>query len=258
MSSQGDSLRGRLLTACLRLFLVAPAVLPVGCVFLSTQHDHRFTVPTPLAPNHVLILGFMGGLDRWDDATRGVRKLALRLRSTQLPGVHVETVENAKRELAITLIRHALDRNGDNHLEPHERSSARLVLYGKSFGGAAVIKMARELAKMDVPVLLTVQVDSVGVGDATVPPNVQRAANLFQADGFFIRGEPKIQAQDPRRTQILGNFEFGYRDRVIDLSDVPWHKKVFRVAHAKMDADPVVWQKVEALILDVIAQAARP
>jgi hypothetical protein len=80
-----------------------------------------------------------------------------------------------------------------------------LILYGQSFGGAAVVKLARELEVMGVPVLLTVQVDSVGRGDGIIPANVARAANLFQRNGLFIRGEPKIRAQDPSRTTIIGN-----------------------------------------------------
>jgi hypothetical protein len=39
----------------------------------------------------VLIIGFMGGREAWDNHQRGVRKLALKLRSMNLPGVHVET-----------------------------------------------------------------------------------------------------------------------------------------------------------------------
>ena len=127
-----------------------------------------------------------------------------------------------------------------------------MILYGQSFGGAAVVKLAKQLKKMDVPVLLTVQVDSVGWGDAVIPSNVRRAANLFQPNGLIIRGEPKIRAQDPQKTAILGNFRFDYRNKKIDLSEVSWFKKIFRTAHTKMDHDPEVWAKVEELILSVI------
>jgi hypothetical protein len=101
---------------------------------------------------------------------------------------------------------------------------------------------------MDVPVLLTVQVDSVGRNDGLIPANVARAANLFQRNGRLIRGEPEICAEDPARTMIIGNFEFDYRDRKIDLSEVSWLKKLFRTAHTRMDFDPAVWAKVEELI----------
>jgi hypothetical protein len=206
-----------------------------------------------LPTNEYLIIGFMGGRDRWNDDTRAVRKLALKLRSMNLPGVHVETVENKERHLAIELIRNALDHNQNGIVDGHEPASVHLILYGHSFGGAAVVKAAKQLKKMNVPVLLTIQIDSVGWGDAVIPSNVARAANLFQRNGLVIRGEPKIRPEDPQKTEILGNFEFDYRHKHIDLSQVPWHKKIIRVAHTKMEHDPEVWAKVEELILNAIS-----
>jgi hypothetical protein len=161
-------------------------------------------------------------------------------------------VENRKRHLALDLIRRAFDRNHDGQLDAQERAGVRLILYGQSFGGAAVVKLARELERIGAPVLLTVQVDSVGRGDGIIPANVARAANLFQKNGLFIRGEPKIRAQDPSRTTIIGNFEFDYRNKKIDLSEVSWMKKLFRAAHTKMDFDPAVWALVEELIIKEI------
>lgn len=201
----------------------------------------------------MLVVGFMGGRESWDNRQRGVRKLALRLRSMNLPGVHVETVENKKRRMAVELIRNAFDRDRDGRLDVRERASARVIVYGQSFGGAAVVKLARQLKKMDVPVLLTLQVDSVGRGDKVIPSNVARAANLFQRDGLIIKGEREIRPEDPSRTTIIGNFKFDYSRKKIDLAEVSWLKRLFRTAHTKMDHDPEVWALVERTILDVIA-----
>jgi hypothetical protein len=219
-----------------------------GCVFVRGQRYHHFTTPTPLEENRVLILGFLGGREPWDNPKRNVRRLALELREQYPAQVRVETVENRKRRLALELIRRTFDRNQDGTLDTQERAAVRLILYGQSFGGAAVVKLARQLRAMDVPVLLTVQVDSVGRDDHLIPANVARAANLFQRNGRLIRGEPEIRAADPARTRIIGNFEFDYRDRKIDLSEVSWLKKLFRTAHTRMDFDPAVWAKVEELI----------
>jgi hypothetical protein len=154
--------------------------------------------------------------------------------------------------LAIELIRKAFDRNRDGMLDAQERRSVRVILYGMSFGGAAVVKLARQLQAMDVPVLLAVQVDSVGRGDAIIPPNVAAAANLYQTDGALIRGERTIRAEDPSKTVILGNFHFRYAGQTVDLSSIPWYKIIFRRAHAKMNADPNVWEKVRELIMAAI------
>lgn len=194
----------------------------------------------------------MGGREPWNNDDRSVRKLALKLRARNHPETKVETVENKKRALAIELVSNAFDRNRDGKLDQRERAAIRLIVYGQSFGGAAVVKLARQLKKMDVPLLLTVQIDSVGRGDGIIPSNVASAANLFQGNGWFIRGEPEIRAEDPARTTILGNVKFDYSHKRIDISKVSFLKKAFRVAHTRMEYDPEVWAKVEELILESI------
>jgi hypothetical protein len=223
-------------------------------LFFYRQRYESFTTPTPLAPDEYLVIGFLGGLEAWDAHDQGVRKVALKLRARNLPGVHVETVEDRKRALALELIGRAFDHERDGILDEQERRSARLILYGMSFGGAAVVKLARQLQALDIPVLLTIQVDSVGWDDEVIPSNVRAAANLYQTDGLFVRGERAIRAEDPAKTAILGDFRFTYRDRKIDLSAVPWYKLIFRVPHSRMNADAEVWAKVEALILDAMPE----
>jgi hypothetical protein len=227
-----------------------------ACALRSQRYEY-FQTRTPLEPNHYLIIGFLGGREPWNHPNRGVTRLAQRLRERNLPGVHVETVENTKRGLALRLIQNALDRDRNGQLSEEERRNARVILYGQSFGGAAVVKLARQLQQLDVPVLLTVQVDSVGVGDAVIPANVRAAANLYEREGLFVHGEPEIRAADPQKTRILGNFLFRYKGKNIRVSDVMWIKRVFMTAHTKMDFDPEVWARVERLILETL-QAPPP
>ena len=219
-----------------------------GVLACSSQRWEHFTIPTPIAAEDTLIIGFHGGRDAWDNGKVGVGRMASRLRELKLPRTHVQTVENTKRDLALRFVRAAFDRNQDGNLDEAERTSARIILYGESFGGAAVVKFARQLQELHVPVLLTVQVDSVGRNDEVIPANVRAAANLYQRNGRFIRGPQEIRAQDPQRTQILGNFRYDYAESKIDISDLPWHKTFLRRDHARMDRDPRVWQRVEELI----------
>ncbi len=225
-----------------------------GCVFFHGQRYYHFTSRTPLNDGHILVLGFMGGREPWDNDQRNVRKLALKLRALNLPHIHIETVENKKRDLAVQLIHNAFDRNRDGRLDEQECATTRLIIYGQSFGGAAVVKLAHQLKQLGIPILLTVQVDSVGRGDNIIPANVSRAANLFQSNGIFIKGEKAIRAEDTSKTAILTNYQFDYRNKKIDLSEVSWTKKIFRVAHTKMEYDPEVWAKVEELILKEIGR----
>jgi hypothetical protein len=52
-----------------------------GCVFARGQRYNNFTTPTPVEEDKVLILGFLGGREPWDNPHRNVRKLALKLRA---------------------------------------------------------------------------------------------------------------------------------------------------------------------------------
>jgi hypothetical protein len=254
--SDGQMGRGRLTGNPARVCsgLVLGLVLSTGNTLVHGQRYQDFITKTPLKESHVLIIGFMGGRESWDNDERGVRKLALKLRAMNFPAVHVETIENTKRRRALELIRNALDRDRNGQLDRNEKISARLILYGQSFGGAAVVKLARQLKELGVPVLLTVQVDSVGRGDKTIPSNVARAANLFQRNGLIIKGEREIRPENPDKTTIVGNFKFDYNKKKINLSEASWLQRLFLTAHTKMDHDPEVWSLVEKLILDVVSK----
>jgi hypothetical protein len=233
----------RLVVVCLYIFLGLP---------LRAQSIKDFQTPTPLPKNDVLVLGFLGGWEPWDNENRGVRKLALQLREQRLPGVHVETISNHKRDLALELITKALDSNTNGSLEPDERGAHRIILYGQSFGGAAVVKLARQLERLEVPVQLTVQVDSVGWSDSVIPGNVAAAANFYQAHWFTVRGEREIRAARPERTRIIENTRFNYSKKNPRHSPDSWFRRKFGGGHAWMDADPAVWARVEKLILDAL------
>ncbi|MCL5289178.1 MAG: hypothetical protein M1453_14430 [Acidobacteria bacterium] len=237
------------------LVIFASTAAKVGPTALSPQKFSDFTTSTPIPEGDTLVIGFLGGWEKWNEPKRGVRKFAMRLRAKNLPGVHIETAENHRREIALELVKKAFDRDADGTLSEAEAASARLIVFGQSFGGAAVNKLCKELKPLGVPVLLAVQIDSVGVDDAEVPSNVRRAANFFQRDDyFFIRGERQLRAEDATRTEILGNYRLKYRGKKIDLSDGRWYQKIFRNAHVKMEQDPDLWAKVEELILAQIQE----
>ena len=164
-----------------------PAALVLPAALLAAAPHGRFqrsdwSAPIPLPRGSMLVVGFLGAWERWDDDRRSVRRLALRLRERNVPGLFVETAGNHDRRLVKRLLIESLDQNGDGRISADEASSVALVFYGQSFGGAAAVYLARDLARYGVPVRLTVQVDSVGRRDHLIPANVSRALNLFQRD----------------------------------------------------------------------------
>ena len=224
------------------------------CTFqAAAQRFTQLTSPVPLPPGSTLVIGFLGGYDRWNDDHRSVRQLVLKLRGR--PGIYAESISNHNRTVALKLIRNALDTNRNGHLDPEEKADARIILFGQSWGGAASVATARELQKLGISVLLTVQIDSVGVHDGIIPKNVMAAANFYQHDLFTtIHGQSNIRAADPAKTTILGNFKMSYSSRDVDLSNASVRRRIFGGSHTKMELDPVVWSRVEQYISDAIAR----
>jgi hypothetical protein len=226
-------------------------LMALVCGSACAQKLSDMTTPTPLPAGSTLVIGFLGGYEPWDDPHRSVRQLVLQLH--QRPGVYAESISNHHRKVAFELIRRALDTNHDGKLDVHERAAARIILFGQSWGGGAAIMTARDLESLGIPVLLTVQVDSVGLRDGLIPANVRAAVNFYQHDPLTIQGRAEIRAADPTRTRILGDFEASYRARTVDESNASWPRKTLGGSHAKMELDPEVWKRVEGFISDAIA-----
>ena len=238
-----DARRRRTLVAMHWLFLhlVVNASFP-----LAAQSASQLSTPQPVPAGSTLVIGFLGGWERWNDEHRSVRKLTLRLRET--PGVHAESFANHRVRTAEHLVRRALDTNRDGKLDSTEKAQARIILYGQSLGGNAVVKMARKLNAWGVPVLLTAQVDSFGVRDGVIPPNVRSAVNYYQREHLTVRGQTEIRAADPARTHVIGNFRMHYPLLLPFPQPDEWHRKIFGGAHARMEADPLLWAQVELII----------
>jgi len=207
-----------------------------------------------------MVIGFVGGFIRHNDPVHSEVQLAARLRKAYPAGVDVETFESYRGESAKKKILSLLDANHDGELSPEEKQSARIILYGHSWGASEAITVARELQTDGVPVLLTAQVDSVaklGQNDSVIPANVAEAVNFYQPDGL-VRGQSKIRAADPARTKIIGNFRSDYKDLPYACGRYPWYDRFFVRTHTQIECDQNVWKQVEALIRRELPAAAVP
>jgi pimeloyl-ACP methyl ester carboxylesterase len=210
-------------------------------------------VTTDRAPadnSQTIIIGFLGGFVSRNSPVRSEVKMAEQLRAAYPGSAHVETFENRRRNDAYRQILKfiAADREGAPSEEQKRR--ARIILYGHSWGGTAAVALARRLQRDGIPVLLTVQIDSVkhlGVDDSIIPANVAKAANFYQTGGL-LRGRKEIRAADPSRTRILGNYRYDYATNPVECHGYPFWDRWFTKSHMQIECDPKVWGAVESLI----------
>ncbi len=205
---------------------------------------------TPTSAPSAILVGFMGGFVGRNDAIHNEVQLAKRLSEAYPSILQVRMYENRRGGQALHEILRLLDTDNSGSLSAEERRDARIAIFGHSWGGSETVTLARALAGDGIPVLLTVQVDSVqkpGEDDARIPANVLQAINFYQSAGL-IHGRSKILAADASRTEILGNFRSDYKSRQVSCEGYPWFARVFMKPHIEIESDPVVWRQVETLI----------
>jgi len=244
------------------------ALARVLCFFLPVAVGYAeisIFEPTPVTANQgaasppAMVIGFVGGFVKHDNAAHSTVQVIRRLRKQYAAGVYVEAFENRNRKKAYQEIRQRLDRNHDGTLSIEEKQNARIVIFGHSWGASETVTLARKLEQDGIPVLLTIQVDSVskiGQNDTVIPANVGQAVNFYQPDGI-VHGRAAIRAADPDRTEIVGNFRFDYKASPIRCEGYPWFDRVLVKAHTEIECDPRVWNQVEALIYSKVPPEAR-
>ena len=239
----------------------------VGLVllFLSFVVRLRAGSPVPAAPiqnlpaSPAIVIGFVGGFVRHDARAHSTVQVVEHLRNECPDGVYVQSFANRKRKQAYQEILQRLDRDRDGTLSETEKKSARIVIFGHSWGASETVALARQLEQNGIPVLLTIQVDSVaklGQNDAVIPANVEQAVNFYQPDGI-VHGRPQIRAADATRTEILGNFRYDYKANPVHCEGYPWFDNILVKAHTEIECDPKVWSKVESLIYSKLSPETR-
>lgn len=227
-----------------------------GFLVISIFYSGGLKISAPSGPAEIpadspaIVIGFVGGFIKHNDPVHVEVQMAARLRKEYGASVVVDTFENRNGDKAYQEILTVLDVNQDGTLSSEEKRNARIILYGHSWGASETIALARRLEKDGIPVLLTVQVDSVaklGENDEVIPSNVAQAVNFYQLEGFF-HGEQKIRAADANHTQILGNFRFSYAASPYNCTNFPWYARILMKAHTQIECDSKVWNQVESLI----------
>lgn len=188
----------------------------------------------------IIAIGFVGGFVRHDDPRHAEVRFAEYLRGRYGPNIDVEVFGNHSEGSAFRYVLSSLA-NG----EP-----ANIIIFGHSWGGTETVRLARALQQKHIPVLLTIQVDSIakpGQENFTIPANVANAVNFYQSTGL-LHGRAGIFAKDPDRTKIVGNFEMTYKDHSINCDEFPWYSRFFTRSHIEIENDPRVWKQAALLI----------
>src|SRR5580700_6677571 len=214
---------------------------PVDSVALRSQSTS--------APSSIVI-GFVGGFVSHDNFRHGPVRLAQRIQRSAPKNTYVGVFENRRRKSAYDTVMRLLDIDHDGGLSPEEKTRARIIVFGHSWGAAAAVLLARDLQKAGVSVLLTVQVDSVAKvwqNDSVIPGNVAEAVNFYQPHGI-LHGRAKITAADPAKTEILGNYRIDYKKNPVACTDESRVERFFTPGHMQSECDPHLWSVVENIM----------
>jgi hypothetical protein len=118
--------------------------------------------------------------------------------------------------------------------------SPKVILVGHSMGGWAVVSVARNLKSKGIPVELSIQVDSVGITDQTVPSNVKAAAIFHARDILTFMTTKKIRAEEHSQTRLVANV------------------LVRGAGHESVTRDPRIREMVMDMIASLRAAASSP
>jgi len=230
--------------ACALLWL-----LPACSALFAADGGGVSSVPYPTS---YILVGFVGGFVPHTNVHHGTVQVAQRLQQDFPQHAHIEIFENRHRKLALKTILHLLDTNQDGVLSEQEKAAAHIMLFGQSWGASAVVVLARDLNRVGIPVMLTVQVDSVRKlwqNDEIIPENVAAAVNFYQPHGI-IHGRSEIKAADDSKTHILGNYRFDYKQSPIHCQGYSWFYRHITPTHMQSECDPHIWSQVENLMLE--------
>jgi pimeloyl-ACP methyl ester carboxylesterase len=237
-------------SSAVRLSIAALVILAAAVAPLSRAVDTAVVRSNATASPSNIVIGFVGGFVAHDNSHHGPVQFAQRIQQALPKGTYIRVFENRRRKQAYSEVLRLLDTNRDGVLSPDEKSRAHIVLFGHSWGASAAVLLARDLRRLHIPVLLTVQVDSVAKmwqNDSVIPDNVTEAVNFYQTHGI-LHGRRQITAADPARTEILGNYRMDYSKSPIECPEASWWEHVFTPGHMQSECDPHLWTQIETLV----------
>ena len=196
-----------------------------------------------------IIIGFVGGFVKHDDARHPEVHFAACLRDRYPSRIDAEVFSNHDGQKALRQVLHLLDTDRDGALTAVEKERARIIIYGHSWGASETVTLARELGRNGIPVLLTIQVDTIAKPKqkgSIIPSNVANAVNFYQPGGL-LHGRSELPAAD-RHGEDHWKLSQTYENHPINCDNYPWLARTFDKPHHEIENDPRVWDQAASLI----------
>jgi hypothetical protein len=208
----------------------------------------------------LIVIGFLGGFAKSGESKHPEVWFGDYLRERYSSAMKVSVISNHEWRKAKEDVLRLLDADDDGYLTTAERGQAKIIVFGHSWGASETSEFAREMDRLGIPVLLTVQIDIVSKphqNPTLMPPNVEAAINFFQSKGP-LHGRTEVVAEDPGRTEIIGNFHMTYEDRRVDCRNYPWFARTFNKPHHEIENDARVWNQIALVIDSRLSSLTRP
>ena len=214
----------------------------------------------PASAEGLIVIGFLGGFAKSGDTNHPEVWFGAYLRERYSRAAEVSVISNHQQRRAIADVLRLLDTDRDGILTAAEKGQAKIIVYGHSWGASEAVTFAKELERLGIPVLLTIQIDIVrkpGQQPLVIPPNVEAAVNFFQSEGP-LHGRSEVVAEDPGRTEIIGNLHMTYEGHHIDCGNYPWFARTFNKPHHEVENDARVWEQIASIIDSRLSSLWRP
>ncbi len=105
-----------------------------------------------------------------------------------------------------------------------EKVHGPIILVGHSLGANEQIKVARNLARANIPVALLMTIDAVS--PVTVPPNVEYAFNIYKPSFVPLFSGLTLKAMDQKRTHIENFNVTAIKDTSVNHFTIDGNKQV--------------------------------
>lgn len=151
----------------------------------------------------IIYAGFVGAMETANHKASGV----VQIRDTLRGSNYADVCANSFIPISWNSGRDWILSHFPSHVGPLTTQelgvAPRVIMVGHSTGGWAMLSVARELRDKHIPVELTVQIDSVGFTDTTIPNNVKTGAIFYAWDALFFMNTKHVRLEDPDHTKLI-------------------------------------------------------